>query len=425
MEYRVRRAAVCMSTVKFTQTMVNSITPGEKRQRIKDSVIRGLTLSVEPSGRKTWLIDYYRPDKKRTYYTIGSSDIFTVTEAREVAKGFLAQVALGHDPAAKPEPRDSPITLRGIIEYYEPWVLANRKRGDYSLDALRRIFGSLLDLPVENLKIIDVETLRDERTRAGIKASSINRQTSVLKTVLNWAVKRELIKFNPLERLERLQERDSHAKVRYLLPEERARLMAALDAREARMRAERANHNKWLAERKQKQLPEITGRVYADHLKPMILISLNTGIRRGSLFGLRWGDVDLVRSSLTLRAEEAKSGKVNHVPLNSIAHEALSIWRAQSAAAAEQSLVFPSPRGGGKMDNCNSAWESLLKAAEIENFRWHDMRHDFASQLVMKGVDLNTVRELLGHADLKMTLRYAHLAPEAKVQAVGVLVNPK
>ena len=84
-------------------------------------------------------------------------------------------------------------------------------------------------------------------------------------------------------------------------------------------------------------------------------------------------------------------------------------------------MAFLSPKTGCRFDNCNSAWEEVLKDAEIRNFRWHDMRHDFASHLVMAGVDLNTVRELLGHADLKMTLRYAHLAPRMKREAVALL----
>jgi integrase len=153
----------------------------------------------------------------------------------------------------------------------------------------------------------------------------------------------------------------------------------------------------------------------------MVLLSLSTGIRKGALFGLEWRDVNFTERTLTLRGEIEKSDKTRHMFLNDTAYGALSKWKEQSHKTGPCALIFPSPKTGKRIGNCDSSWEALLERAGIENFRWHDMRHDFASQLVMEGVDLNTVRELMGHADLKMTLRYAHLAPESKLQAVKVL----
>lgn len=96
----------------------------------------------------------------------------------------------------------------------------------------------------------------------------------------------------------------------------------------------------------------------------------------------------------------------------------LNDWKTQNYSE-ESGLVFTS--NGKPIDTYQYQWEQLLKDANIHNFRFHDLRHHFASKLVMAAVDLNTVRELLGHADLKMTLRYAHLAPEHKASAVNLI----
>jgi site-specific recombinase XerD len=106
--------------------------------------------------------------------------------------------------------------------------------------------------------------------------------------------------------------------------------------------------------------------------------------------------------------------------MNDLLTKTLVDWKAQTGGS-DNGLVFPSPKSGEVFNNVRRAWEGVLRAAQIKKFRWHDMRHDFASQLVMKGVDLNTVRELMGHKDMKMTLKYAHLAPQVKRAAVKLL----
>jgi integrase len=266
-----------------------------------------------------------------------------------------------------------------------------------------------------------VEQWRTKRKKSGLKSSSLNRRITALKAAINWAVKRDIIESNPLVKIERLSERDTVTKVRYLTDEERERLMAALDEREEEMRASRDSHNEWKEEQKSALSSRLKETAFVDHLKPLILLSLSTGVRRTALLSLEWGDVNLAERTLLVRAATSKNERQYYVPLNDLAYETLSIWRRQSKRISPGSLVFPSPQTGEIMDNCNTAWENLRKRAGIENFRWHDMRHEFASQLVMSGVDLNTVRELLGHADLKMTLRYAHLAPGNKMQAVKEL----
>jgi integrase len=407
---------------KITQAFVQNITTDETRLKVYDILLKGLVLFVRPTGKKTWFVDYKRPDGKRTNHQIGSAQLITVAEAREMAREFLSTAARGEDPA-QPVVK---LTLGDFLkEKYERWVLDNRKSGNLTLTMIKTNFEWLFDTPLEDITVAQIEQWRtNKRKRDGVKASSLNRMVTSLKAAINWAVKRELIESNPLAKLEPLPERDSVKKVRYLSESERARLMTALDEREKAIRDGRDSGNEWRVERELEKMPRFKDGHFVDHIKPIIIVSLSTGIRRNSVLSLEWDDVNFADRTILVRAATAKNDKEYYVPMSDLVFETLSKWHKQSRRTGVRDLVFPSPKTGKKMGCCDSAWDNLLKKANITNFRWHDMRHDFASQLVMRGADLNTVRELLGHSDLKMTLRYAHLAPESKLNVVKLLDQP-
>jgi site-specific recombinase XerD len=112
---------------------------------------------------------------------------------------------------------------------------------------------------------------------------------------------------------------------------------------------------------------------------------------------------------VTVRAESSKSGQTRRIPLNSEAVTVLTTWRKRQADAANHALVFPGA-DGARLTNITKSWAGVVKLAKLQSFNFHDLRHSFASKLVQRGTDLNTVRELLGHSEIKTTLIYAHLA---------------
>jgi len=142
---------------------------------------------------------------------------------------------------------------------------------------------------------------------------------------------------------------------------------------------------------------------------------MNTGVRRGELLSLRWSEVDFKGKQLTIKGTTAKNQQTRHIPLNVEALDVLKRWQEQ---APDKTRVFPIDTG------FKSAWAPLLVRAKITSFRWHDLRHHFASRLAQAGVPLNTIRDLLGHGSMAMTLRYAGLAPDQKADAVAKLVAP-
>lgn len=411
--------------LKLTNTNIKTLCTQIKDYKVWDTEISGFFLKVRSSGRMTYGI-YYRHDGRGREYTIGKHGNLTLKQAKDLARDALGQVARGVDvqgekTLSKSQSKREEAALLGnfIEQQYTPWVMREHKDGKSTLAMIKRNFGQWYDKPMVDLNKWLVTCWRTKKLGTGLKPATMNRNLSCLKAALSKAVEWDVLDAHPLARMKPLKE-NTDPNVRYLNHAEESRLRKTLVDRDIRFRQSRTNHNVWLLERGYSVVPEIGHDQFGDHLHPMVLLTINTGLRRGEVFNLRWDDVslDTANPMLTVRAAATKSAKTRHIPLNYEALEALRRWKTIHIGSG---LIFPA-KGGGRLDNISSSWSSVLKEAKIIGFRFHDLRHHFASRLVTKGVDLNTVRELLGHHDIKMTLRYAHLAPEHKAKAVALLL---
>lgn len=156
---------------------------------------------------------------------------------------------------------------------------------------------------------------------------------------------------------------------------------------------------------------------HAAHL-PEFDIALHTGMRPSEQYGLTWDRVDLVRNFLTLL--KTKTGRVRHIPLNSVAVVAFKVL--QKRAPKDAVRVFLNVHKE-PLTEYKHWFEPAVTEAGLEDFTWYCLRHTFASRLAMAGVDLRTIADLLGHQTIQMTMRYAHLAPAHQRSAVEQLVT--
>ena len=410
---------------KLSTARVKKLEPKEKPYEVVDTDLKGFLVRVQPTGRKTFYYSYRADDAKRKRIKIGvlGSDK-TFAQAKDDATAYAGNVASGVDvQREKIESRHnakslSENTLANFLDsQYEAWAKANTKSGASTVASVRSAFKAFLNTPLPDIHIKRIEKWRIKKLNDGLRPTTVNRLTSALRGVLSRAVEWDIIDKHPLAKLKPLQSNDNlHS--RYLSKDEEKRLTAALEARDEQMKADRSSANTFRKARGYDLLPSLKKCTFGDYLTPMVICSLKTGLRRGELFDLEWQDINFDSKVLTVRAEHAKSSKTRHVPLSQTALKTLKNWKKQ--ADLNHARVFPAA-DGERLTTVKTAWNNLLNAASITDFRWHDMRHDFASQLVMKGVPLNTVRELCGHADINTTLRYAHLAPDHKADAIKLL----
>jgi integrase len=266
-----------------------------------------------------------------------------------------------------------------------------RKTGSTSSDILRKhLLPAFGRLKLDQIDAARIETFKAQKVKEGLSKKSVNNLLTVLRKLL--ALAQEFGELSTVPKVVWLKAPK---------PE-----IDFLSFEEADQMESHAEPGRW---------------------KTMIILALNTGLRIGELAALSWDCVDMANGRLVVKRNvyrgqlgTPKGGREREVPLNDRALKALREYPRR----LNSSWVFPQRDGGFIRNPQHTCAEAILRNAERAGIRpigWHTLRHTFASHLVMSGVPLKAVQELMGHATIEMTMRYAHLSPNVKKDAVKAL----
>jgi len=305
----------------------------------------------------------------------------TGTVSKKLAREILAKhkvlVAEGRHLDVKKVPKTTFFEL--CNEYWELEGKYKRMSSlQYMVKAWRAFFGNVAIKELTQQRI--EKFLNDLIEIRGLGASGRNRHLTMLKALFNKGIQWGLVGQNPCRSISRL--REPGPRTRFLNHEEIQKLVESA----------------------------------SKEFHPVLITALHTGMRRGEILNLKWNDVDLENRIVTV--QDSKSGKKRMIPMDDTLYETLRILPSRF----QRGYVFPSSVNRGKPRyDFKRQFHNALENAEIEDLRFHDLRHTFASHLVMAGVDIKTVQELLGHATLTMTMRYTHLASDHRTRAIKAL----
>jgi integrase len=284
-------------------------------------------------------------------------------------------------------PRTEKLGFEAMARQYLEWSKINKKSWLRDVDSLKNLVPFFKDLRLSDIKPLLIEQYKEKRKKT-VRISkvrkietkpanaTINRELALLKHLFSLAIKWDYVDSNPVKGVKFLKE---NMKERILTPDEIQALL------------EEAN----------------------DNLRPIIMTALCTGMRMGEILSLKWSNVNL-RAGF-LQVEHSKNGKMRKIPISSALTETLN-----NVNKGNGEYVFMNR--GKPIKSMQEAWENALKRGGIKNCRFHDLRHTFATYALYNGADLVSIRDILGHSDIRMTARYAHSSEELKRRAVESLV---
>ncbi len=318
---------------------------------------------------RIWYADFYA-DGKRVQESTGTAN-------RREAEKFVALRISEAQRGVYVKPVHVPMS--DLWERYIAYSKAHKrswKRDEQMYANLQRFFGPVI---LETITPLRVEDFQQHRVRE-VSPATVNRECALLKHMFNMAERWGMHHgTNPVRLVKFLAE--DNLQFRTISEADEQRLLAASPP----------------------------------YLRELLLFAANTGLRCGDIFDLMWEEVDVEQKRIAIIM--GKTRRKLEVPLNDAA---LAVLEAKQAAK-HGPYVFYNPLTGDRFFDLKAGWKAALRRAGLSGITWHTFRHTFASRLTNSGVDLVTVKELLGHSTINTTMRYAHSNHDAKARAVATL----
>jgi len=275
-------------------------------------------------------------------------------------------------------------TFGELAEKYLDWCKGRQRSYDVKKCIIPFLVKRYGDMDISMIDSRVIEQLQTDYLRDNYTPAYINKITAICKHMLTKATDWDMITEATLKAVRKVKPlKGENKRLRYLTKEEIPSLINSCDS----------------------------------HLKPIVIAALHTGMRKSEILNLKWDNVDLRHGFISLNQSQTKNAERKEIPINSTLR---AVFQAITRRL-DMPYVFYNPATSSLYQkDLKKSFATALKKAGITDFHFHDLRHTFASQLVMAGVDITTVKKLLGHKTLTMTLRYSHLATSHKVKAMEI-----
>ncbi|MBN9564797.1 MAG: tyrosine-type recombinase/integrase [Alphaproteobacteria bacterium] len=378
---------------KLTRKIIDELKPDLSKERcLWDTEIKGFGIRIQKSDKKTFIYVYRNSSGKLRKFKLGNYGSLTVEQARERALKTSAKVILGEDPVKEKEEivlarKNAVYTVSDLInDYMLNYAPANIKKitiGKWKSFIRLYILPEWGARPVNEIKKSDAEklkaSLKDKKTTA-------NQVLCILSSMFNHAIEWGKITENPITKVKKYKE---HKRLRWADGEEFERLWSTLQS--------------------------YKGYAPAD----VLIFILLTGSRKSEVFKASWDQFDLEKGIWVKPHINTKQQRNEYIPLS---HEAIEFLQELRGYSSDYYL-FPGRVPGSHITDVKKFWAKVLKEANIDNLRIHDLRHTYASHLVSSGLSLSIVGRLLGHSNPNTTQRYAHLADQALRDATNLFAG--